>query len=334
MAAALETTQIGLVSYGVLKPKTWLGGPEEAGFYHMKGVIHSLLNLLGISDVKYLPKAGMPFHPGRSAKIAAHMSTVGEIGDLHPACLKELDIPVPVTACWLSLDGLLSMVKPKGFVPPSRLMPVERDLAVIVPEEVPGGEVVEAIRQTGRHLDSVALFDVWRKPPVPPGHKSLAFRLVYLPTDKTLTEEDLAEDRRDHGEVAERLQCGAEILRTHRLELPMPSGQLQVFWRSREPVYRCGLTKVKPAPLTQDFDLELMAREGIYTATRRTSRIHSCVHKSPPPFILYLENLCEGVALLAKQTTAKAIPFRPVDSHVGHYPCRGAYSETSGPCHA
>ena len=75
----LETTQIGLVSYGVLKPKTWLGGPEEAGFYHMKGVIHSLLNLLGISDVKYLPKAGMPFHPGRSAKIAAHMSTVGEI---------------------------------------------------------------------------------------------------------------------------------------------------------------------------------------------------------------------------------------------------------------
>jgi len=73
------------------------------------------MDLLGISDVSYLPKAGMPFHPGRSAKIVANMSTVGEIGDLHPVCLKHLDIPVPVTACWLSLEALLAVVKPKEY---------------------------------------------------------------------------------------------------------------------------------------------------------------------------------------------------------------------------
>jgi len=191
----IETRQIGLVSYGRLKPKTWLGGPEESGFYRMKGVVDSLMDLLGISDVSYLPKAGMPFHPGRSAKIVANMSTVGEIGDLHPVCLKHLDIPVPVTACWLSLEALLAVVKPKEYASLSKFMPVERDLAVIVPEEVSGGDVIDSIRKVGRHLASVILFDIWRKPPVPEGHKSLAFRLLYQPQDKTLTEEELAEDR-------------------------------------------------------------------------------------------------------------------------------------------
>ncbi|MGI6660608.1 MAG: phenylalanine--tRNA ligase subunit beta [Bacillota bacterium] len=191
----VETRQIGLVSYGVLRPKTWLGGQEESGFYRMKGVIDSLMSLLGVADVKYLPKAGMPFHPGRSAKIVANMSTIGEIGDLHPVCLKRLDLPMSVTACWLSLEGLLSMVTPAESVAPSRFMPVERDLAVIVPEDVSGGEVIDSISKTGRHLVAVTLFDVWKKPPVPEGYKSLAFRLVYQPQDRTLTEEELAEDR-------------------------------------------------------------------------------------------------------------------------------------------
>ncbi|MGB4657488.1 MAG: phenylalanine--tRNA ligase subunit beta [Bacillota bacterium] len=191
----VETRQLALVSYGQLKPKTWLGEPQQASFYHMKGVIDSLLGLLGISGVKYLPKAGMPFHPGRSARIVANMSTVGEIGDMHPKCLKQLDIPVAVTACWLSLEALLSMVKPKEYETLSKFMPVERDLAVIVAENVPAGEVIDSILNTGTHLVSVTLFDVYRKPPVPPGHKSLAFRLVYQPKHRTLTEAELAEDR-------------------------------------------------------------------------------------------------------------------------------------------
>ncbi|HHY11270.1 MAG TPA: phenylalanine--tRNA ligase subunit beta [Firmicutes bacterium] len=191
----IEAGQIGFASYGVLKPETWLGGPDESGFYRMKGVISSLMDLLGAFNIEYLPRAGMPFHPGRSARIVANMSTIGEIGELHPVCLKHLDIPLPVTASWLSLDGLMSAVKPRDYKAVSRFMPVERDLAVIVPEGVPGGDVIDSIRKTGKHLVSVILFDIWRKPPVPPDHKSLAIRLVYQPQDRTLTEEELAEDR-------------------------------------------------------------------------------------------------------------------------------------------
>jgi phenylalanyl-tRNA synthetase beta chain len=191
----VEAEQIGLLSYGTLASETWMSGPEKSGFYQVKGAISALLGLLGIKDVKYLPKAGMPFHPGRSARIMANMSVIGEIGEIHPVCQKNLEMSIPVTMAWLSLDGLLSMARAQKYKPISKLMPVERDLAVVVPEDTPGGDVIRAIQETGRHLVSVSLFDIWRKPPVPQGYKSLAIRLVYQPQDRTLTEEDLAGDR-------------------------------------------------------------------------------------------------------------------------------------------
>ena len=74
----LEAEQIALLSYGALARETWLSGPEESDFYQMKGIVSALLGLLGIKDVKYLPGAGMPFHPGRSAKILSliHISCI------------------------------------------------------------------------------------------------------------------------------------------------------------------------------------------------------------------------------------------------------------------
>ncbi len=191
----IETIQIGLASYGILKPKTWLTDSTESGFYQMKGILSTFLDLLGISKVEYLPKAGMPFHPGKSAKLLANMSTIGEIGELHPRCLQRFDISLPMAVAWLSTEGLLSAIKSKEYQPVSNLMPVERDLAIIVPEQVAAGHVIESIQKTSKFLTSVILFDVWRKAPVPPNHKSLALKLIYQPYDKTLTEEELSKDR-------------------------------------------------------------------------------------------------------------------------------------------
>ena len=208
----IEAEQIALLSYGALTPSTWLRGSDESGFFQMKGIVSSLLDLLGIDNVKYLPQAGMPFHPGRSARIMANMSAIGEIGELHPVCLKKLDIPSPVTVSWLSLDGLMPIMREAQYEPVSRFMSVERDLAVVVREDVPAGDVIDAIWETGSNLASVTLFDIWAKPPVPLNHKSLAIRLVYQPLDETLTEEDLAADRE---RILDRLNKDFEaVLRT------------------------------------------------------------------------------------------------------------------------
>ena len=46
-------------------------------------------------------------------------------------------------------------------------------------------------RAGGKLLESVTLFDEYRGESVPEGQRSLAFRLVYRSSDRTLTEADI-----------------------------------------------------------------------------------------------------------------------------------------------
>lgn len=191
----IEAAQLALASYGTLSPATWAEGETTASFYHLKGVVESLLALLGTGDALFVPKAGMPFHPGKSARIVVNGSAVGEMGEIHPAVQRNVDMSSACVAAWFSIDGLLASARVTSYVPVSKLMPVERDLAVIVDEETPAGDVIASVKETAEDLESVTLFDVYRKPPVPEGKKSLALRLVYQPRERTLTEEDLSAER-------------------------------------------------------------------------------------------------------------------------------------------
>jgi len=67
---------------------------------------------------------------------------------------------------------------------------VYRDLAVMLPESVAAARVTEALYAHGRPwLVEAVLFDVYVGDPVPPGKRSLAFRLSYRDPERTLTDE-------------------------------------------------------------------------------------------------------------------------------------------------
>ncbi len=75
---------------------------------------------------------------------------------------------------------------------PSRHPVVERDLAVVVADDRPAGDVEAAIRRhAGALLTSVDLFDIYRGRPLPDDRRSLAFRLVFAAADRTLTEDEV-----------------------------------------------------------------------------------------------------------------------------------------------
>jgi phenylalanyl-tRNA synthetase beta chain len=73
-----------------------------------------------------------------------------------------------------------------------RFPAVTRDLAVVVGEGSEVGAVAETLAAAGgARVEEVRLFDIYRGAPVPPGHKSLAFRVVYRDPDATLTDESV-----------------------------------------------------------------------------------------------------------------------------------------------
>jgi phenylalanyl-tRNA synthetase beta chain len=69
---------------------------------------------------------------------------------------------------------------------------VERDLAIVVPEATPAAAVEGAISARGGELLlGVRLFDIYRGVPLTPDEKSLAYRLRFGASDRTLTEAEI-----------------------------------------------------------------------------------------------------------------------------------------------
>jgi phenylalanyl-tRNA synthetase beta chain len=80
----------------------------------------------------------------------------------------------------------------RRYEPLPRFPRVRRDVAFGVREELPAGDVMQAIQASaGELLQSVEVFDVYQGANLPPGTKSLAFTLELLSREGTLTEADI-----------------------------------------------------------------------------------------------------------------------------------------------
>nr|MBO2508353.1 phenylalanine--tRNA ligase subunit beta [Bacillota bacterium] len=77
---------------------------------------------------------------------------------------------------------------------PPRFPAVLRDVAFIVPEDIPAARAEQVIRaHAGPWLEELELFDVYQGDPVPAGKRSLAYALAYRAADRTLTDAEVDE---------------------------------------------------------------------------------------------------------------------------------------------
>ncbi|RRS01835.1 phenylalanine--tRNA ligase subunit beta [Glycomyces terrestris] len=131
-----------------------------------------------------------PWHPGRCAELRVDGAVVGHAGELHPEVCERLGLPRRTAAMELDLTALpLPDLAPAPVVShfPATLI----DVAVVVAESVPAGQVEAALREgAGELLESLRLFDVYRDAKLGEGRKSLAFKLELRAADRTLTNEE------------------------------------------------------------------------------------------------------------------------------------------------
>ncbi len=179
-------------------PRRWDGAPADA-LYELKGDVLSLLEDLGApTGSLQVSQSGLSdwWHPGRAAALRLGKNTLVEFGEIHPRILKALDVEGPVLAFELVLDNLpepkKKATKTKPALELSPLMPLSRDFAFVVAEEVAAGELTKAVAGADKALIKEArVFDVYRGPGVPEGSKSVAVEILVQPREKTLTEAEI-----------------------------------------------------------------------------------------------------------------------------------------------
>ncbi len=176
-------------------------GAENFDFFDLKGIIDTMLQRLGYadSDIEYIAMRDNPTYTGTCAIIKLQGASLGIIGEIDPQVLLDFEIPTG-SRVYAAEIQLKPLIKPswqlQPMTPISNYPPVVEDLAFVVAEEVAAVQVLDAIRKGGGSLlTRVELFDIYRGPQIPPGHKSLAYNLTYESTEKPLTEKQIVDIR-------------------------------------------------------------------------------------------------------------------------------------------
>jgi phenylalanyl-tRNA synthetase beta chain len=151
-----------------------------------------------LRGIEFEPDQNPSFHPGRCARVTANGQPLGWCGELHPLVKERYELPIdPVQAAELELE-LIQQLVPERYeiVSIPTFPPVLEDLAVVVPEDIPARQVLRLIREAGGEtVAEASLFDIYRGGQAGQGMKSLAFSLTYQASDRTLTDEEVANVR-------------------------------------------------------------------------------------------------------------------------------------------
>ena len=189
-----EVETIAAVLSGRRAEESWVAGgePGDTDFFDAKGMVEWLLERLNIIAT-WVPGEHAVYQPGRCAVVKAGEATLGYVGEIHPNIRERFDLDAGTVAGFeLSLAALLDALpdSDRRFVSLPRFPSATRDLALVVPADVPAGRVTELMLRN-RLVQRAELFDIYSGENVAPGTKSLAFHVYLQAPDRTLTNEEV-----------------------------------------------------------------------------------------------------------------------------------------------
>ncbi len=183
----------GLLS-GFREEESWSRPKALCDFFDLKGALETLLGGMGVSGYRFQTLANESFlHPGKACQLEVNGAELGRMGELHPEVRKNWELDPLVFLFEMNFQALVeSMEEHRLFKPLGRFPAIIRDLALVVDEEISAGELLQTLWEADNGLIAeIKLFDLYQGKPIPPGKKSLAFRLKYQAGDRTLTDREV-----------------------------------------------------------------------------------------------------------------------------------------------
>jgi phenylalanyl-tRNA synthetase beta chain len=186
-----QPMRVAGMAWGPVEPLGWQGKARNVDFYDVKSDVEKLL---APRKAEFVAAEHPAMHPGRSAQVWLDGVVIGHVGELHPRWRQAWELSSAPVVFELSLDAVIARKVPVAQAV-AKHQAVERDIAVIVNEQVTHGQLMAAIHAapTQGLLRDVVLFDIYRPKAestggLAAGEKSLAVRLSLLSEESTLTD--------------------------------------------------------------------------------------------------------------------------------------------------
>jgi phenylalanyl-tRNA synthetase beta chain len=187
-----ENKHLTLFVTGNRTKESWKTVKHTSDFFYIKGVITTVLERLGIQNLKASPVKNDVFAEGITLSLGK--TKLVEFGVVKRSILKEFGIKQEVLFADLNWDSILKLSGKKNMKVASltRFPTVKRDLALLIHSKTEFKEVYNLAFQSERKLlKEVDLFDVYEGDKLPDGKKSYAVSFVLQDENKTLEEKDI-----------------------------------------------------------------------------------------------------------------------------------------------
>ena len=167
---------------------------EKEDFYTLKGLVENLLEVAGLQryDVRK-EKENKMYHPGRCANFNVGADVIATIGEANPLLTRNYDITQRVLLAEINIDKLTKYArKSQKYVQITKFPAVERDISMVLNEEIEVGEIEKIIQKKAKKLlEETQLFDVYRSEKLGENKKSVAYSLKFRVPDRTLTDDEI-----------------------------------------------------------------------------------------------------------------------------------------------
>ena len=167
---------------------------EDVDFYSLKGMVENILEAISINHYEVEKESkNASYHPGRCANLKVGMDVIATLGEVHPEVLDNYTINKRAYLAEINITKLVKYARSnKKYIEVPKFPAVERDIAVIVNEEVEVGQIEKIVTKKAKKLlERMQLFDIYRNEKLGENKKSVAYSLIFRDKNKTLSDEEI-----------------------------------------------------------------------------------------------------------------------------------------------
>ncbi|NVB78122.1 MAG: phenylalanine--tRNA ligase subunit beta [Kofleriaceae bacterium] len=164
------------------------GAPYDA-FDAKTLALETIRAVAGDIRISIVPATTISYlHPGIAGELVFERETIGCFGEVHPDVRERLGVSGAVFAFEVDL-GKLPLAQPAQMRTIPRFPGSERDVSLLLAEDIPAARIVEVIEASNEPLVArVRLLEDYRDAKLGAGMKSMLWSIAYRSPERTLTD--------------------------------------------------------------------------------------------------------------------------------------------------